>query len=379
MEHVPELVSTWIVSVPDEESARAVAAFMVERGYAMVRVRPDRAGNPRGPWNAVGLDEGPYPDADVGWWRSVEGRLVGIMAGERGGTGGCLLAHAELARRSALDGEVVGDRTPEDVRRARLAALAGEPARAPAPEIVHRLGERETTGELGTPVVLAGLEDVDWASLVDGYGSGEGVPELLLRMAANDEGWDEAVFIYSTDVIHQGTCYPWTAPTVAFLVQLVCAPQLVSDYRMGLLFNLFYMALEDPGPACGEEIDDLSSCEALTCRAVLDHLPDVLARWPDAGLAERAWLVVLAALSPEAAADRLPEFRAFRDGVDGPSPALDLALALAAGDDDAAAGLALDASTWDEVVGERLSRGEPLRARHLRALFHLAGREFAPG
>ncbi|MEV5828682.1 hypothetical protein AB0L25_24285 [Spirillospora sp. NPDC052242] len=371
MEHVPKFVMTYDVRVPDDESLQAVAAFMIGRGYATVRVTS--------PGTITGVDEGPFPDGDAEWWAAVEDRVVSAFAAEAGVTLFRWYAHAETARKSVRHGEAIGERTAAEAAATRLAVLSREPARAPVPEIVHRLGDPVRTGDLGAPVVLEGLDDVDWAALDDAYGTAEEVPDILRRLAANDEGWDEAVFDYYSHVVHQGTCYTCTPPAIGFLVQMARAPQLFSGYRIDLLRGLVMTALEDPGPACGEEIDDLASCEALTCRAVLDHLPDVLARWPDAGPTERAWLVVLAALSPEAAADRLPDFRAFRDGVDGPSPALDLALALASGDDDAAAGLVLDASTWDEAVGERLRRNEPLRARNLRALLHLAGREFAPG
>ncbi|OLT28882.1 hypothetical protein BJF79_41270 [Actinomadura sp. CNU-125] len=368
----PELVTAHSVDVPDEEAARAVAAFMVERGYTTVRVFPQAVDG----WTATGLDEGPYPDDDDRWWRAVEARAVEAAAGEFGGGVRRSLAHAETARAVFPGGETVAERAADEVRGARLAAFAEEPARASEPGIVHRLDEFGRTGELGEPVVLEGLDDVDWASLTTAYGTGEDVPDLLLRMAANDEGWDEAVDVYFTDVVHQGTCYPWTAPTVGFFVQMARAPQLVSAYRKELLFYLLYMATLDPGPACGE-YGGHAGPATLTSRAVLEHLPELLARWPDAPPGERALLIALAAFSPDTA-DRLPEFRTFRDEVDGPSPALDLALALASGDEDAAIGVAFDAAAWDEEVAERLLDDEPPRARHLFVLRHLAEREFAP-
>ncbi|MFV2179223.1 hypothetical protein ACFHW2_36320 [Actinomadura sp. LOL_016] len=161
-------------------------------------------------------------------------------------------------------------------------------------------------------------------------------------------------------------------------MQMVRAPQLVSDYRLSMLFALLHLATLDPGPVCGEWGGHAGPATR-TSRAVLERLPEVLARWPDAPPSERALLVVLAALSPDAAAGRLRGFRAFRARVDGPSPALDLAIALASGDEDAACGIALDAAGWDERVGRLLRDDEPLRARHLGVLFHLARRELGTG
>lgn len=242
MGFVPELAATLVVAVPDEDSARAVAAFLVERGYTTVRVAPVRGDS----WQAAGLDEGPYPDGDDAWWRTVEERVVEAAVREVGGGVMWSLAHPGTARRILPAGEAVADRTVEEVRDARLAAFAGEPARSPAPEIVHRLGEPERTGELGEPVVLEGLDEVGWAALTGAYGPADAVPDILRRLAANDEGWDEAAFEYFSAVVHQDTCYDCTPATVGFLIQMARSPQLLSAYRLELLLDLFYIATLDP-------------------------------------------------------------------------------------------------------------------------------------
>lgn len=368
---VPRHASTYTLFVPDEEAAREGARALTGRGHALVRVAPDPTTGSG--WRIDSLDEGPYPDDDERWWRAAEHRAVAVLAEGLGGRLSSTMALTETARRIFPGGERVCDRTAGDVRELRVGALSREPSRTPAPAIVHGLAEEEPSGSpSGEPIVLEGLDDVDWSSLTGAYGSAGEVPDILLGLAANDEGWEDAVEEYFSTVVHQDTCYDCTPETIRFLVQLVRAPQLFPAYRLHLLIHLAYIATIDPVPAAGEPDSD----EAATCRAVLDRLPDLLALWPDAPAAVRAWLIVLAAVRPGAAPR--PEFHEFRGRLDGPSPALDLALALISGDDGAVRDLTLAAAAWDEEVSAKLEEPFPRRTRDLKVLFHLALAELAP-
>ncbi|MGH3389508.1 MAG: hypothetical protein ACRDOO_11600 [Actinomadura sp.] len=330
-------------------------------------------------WRVTGLDEGPYPSDDEHWWTAAEERVISGLAVAHGGGYTCSQAEPGTARRFLPQGEVAADRTVEQVRDLRVAALSQEPARVPAPAVVHQLRDPEpSAGPAGEPVALSGLDDIDWAARSHAYGSAEDVPDLLLRLAANDEGWDEAMYDYYGAVVHQGTCYDCTPLTIGFLVQLACAPQLVPAYRLEVLIGLAYVATLDPEPACGEAIGDHASAEAATCQEIINHLPALLGRWPGASASVRAWLIVLAAWEPAAAAGLLPEFQAFRGQVEGPSPALDLALALIAGDGDAALDRTLNAAAWDEQIPDLLEDPQPVAARHLKVLEHLAMAELSP-
>ncbi|MEU6041499.1 hypothetical protein ABZ801_39535 [Actinomadura sp. NPDC047616] len=383
MGHVPRYASSHTIDVPDEEAARQVARLLVERGHSVVRMpAPGPSGGPlsgKG-WRRVhSIDEGPYPDDDESWWRAVEQQAVAKIADAYGGSHMTGVAHAETLRSFVAEGETIADRTVEQVRDLRLAALSGEPARAPAPVIVHGLDTPEPVGDrFGVPIELDGLDDVDWAALGHAYGADDSVPAILRGLAANDEGWKEAQFEYFSAVVHQDTCYATTPPTIGFLTRLALAPQLNPPYRLELLIDFVYLATIDPGPASGEPVGEDSSDEALTCQAVIDHLPQVLSLWPDGTPPLRAWLTVLAALDPAAATALLPGMRDFRRRVEGPSPALDLALALLTGDDDAALDLTAEAAARDERVSDLLEHPLPLRARHLKVLFHLALEELAP-
>ncbi|SNR47468.1 hypothetical protein [Actinomadura mexicana] len=370
---VPRHATTYSLFVPDEGAARAGARTLTGRGHALVRVAPDTATGSG--WRIDSLDEGPYPDGDEQWWAAAEYRAVAVLAEELGGRFSCSMALPETARRLFPAGEGLCAPSVGDVRRARLDVLSREPARTPPPAIVHGLRRREPSGgPTGEPIVLDGLDDVDWASLTGAYGPAGEVPDILRGLAANDEGWDEAVHEYFSTVVHQDTCYDCTAETIRFLVRLVRAPRLTPAYRLELLIHLAYIATIDPVPATGEA----GSHEAAACRAVIDHLPDLLALWPDLPAPARAWLIVLAAVSP--GAEPRPEFAEFRRRLDGPSPALDLALALMSGegDGDAVRDLTLAAASWDEEVSALLEEPFTPRTRGLKALFHLALAELAP-
>ncbi|NYD47074.1 hypothetical protein BJY14_003057 [Actinomadura luteofluorescens] len=367
----PRHATTYSLFVPDEAAAREGARALAGRGHALVRVAPDTTTDSG--WRVDGLDEGPYPDDDERWWAAAEHRAVAALAEGLGGRLSCSMALPETARRFFPEGEGVCDRSAGDVRDLRVAVLSREPARTPAPAIVHGLGRQEPSGgPTGEPIVLDGLDDIDWSSLTGAYGPADEVPDILRGLAANDEGWEEAVEEYFSTVVHQDTCYDCTPETIGFLVQLVRAPRLFPAYRFHLLIHLAYIATIDPVPETGEPDSD----EAAACRAVIDRLPGLLALWPDLPATERAWLIVLAAVRP--GAEPRPEFREFRHRVDGPSPALDLALALMSGDGGAVRELTLAAAAWDEEVSAMLEEPFSRRTRDLKVLFHLALAELAP-
>ncbi|MFI0354593.1 hypothetical protein [Actinomadura sp. 9N407] len=373
MSHAPRLATAFSIELPDEASARRAAELLTERGHTVVRVGPRTPGvpYPGSWWRVTGLDEGPYPSDDEHWWMAAEERFIAGAAGDLGGGYACTQADPETARRFLPEGETVADRTAAEVREARLAALCLERARVPAPRILHHLKVPEPDSVLtGGPIPLAGLDDVPWASLTHAYGTAEDVPEMLTRLAAGGEGWSAAMAAYFSAVVHQGTHYESTPPSIGFLVQIAKAPRLPARHRLDLLMGLAHMATDLCHPPLPYEIQ--------TRQEIVRHLPGLLDVWPDVSGPSRAWLVVLAAHVPGTASVRLSEFRAFRRSVEGPSPALDLALAMCADDGDAVLDLTLDAASWHDEVPRELARPGALRDRQMEVLLHLARAEFSP-
>ncbi|MFC4907716.1 hypothetical protein [Actinomadura gamaensis] len=357
------------VAVADEMTARRIAEVFIERGYTQVSLTPctyrGRWGDEPG-WRVLAWDDGPYPDDDIEWWTAEERRFVARLKDAYG------VRHPSPPQLGSLDGLLV-DRTVEDVRELRLASFAHTPPRAPSAVVPRRLdhGPSSLSGE-GGPIALTGLDDVDWSSLDHAYGSADDTPDLLRALAANDEGWSDALHEYFSAIVHQGTVYSATARTIPFLVQIAIAPRILSERRLELLWHLLHIAAQNAWALCEPDGD---SPEALTTRAVADAVPDLLALWRPSPQAHKAWLIVLAALNPSAATPYLRQFTDFRATLDGPSPTLDLALALITQDEPRAQDITLQSTTWDVRTPDHLAEDLPLDARLINVLVHLAGEE----
>ncbi|MGW1545056.1 hypothetical protein ACWCPM_33420 [Streptomyces sp. NPDC002309] len=71
-------------------------------------------------------------------------------------------------------------------------------------------------------LVFAGIDQMDWSRLRHAYGSAEDVPALLRDLASPvEETAAEAEQELWSSIVHQGTVYAATAPTVPFLARLV--------------------------------------------------------------------------------------------------------------------------------------------------------------
>ncbi|KAI8712657.1 hypothetical protein NCS52_01364300 [Fusarium sp. LHS14.1] len=92
---------------------------------------------------------------------------------------------------------------------------------------------------------LAGLDDIDWASLQHAYGSAEDVPDLLKALLVNDEKeLDQVYYALSSNILHQGTRYQATSYAVPFLYALLDAKD--TRRREELLYYLVNVALGHP-------------------------------------------------------------------------------------------------------------------------------------
>ncbi|WP_153410442.1 hypothetical protein [Nocardia macrotermitis] len=368
-----------------ETDAAEVAGILAERGYTTVSLGPkpvthqvgtfDMTDDSRG-IRVIGLDEGPYPSDDREWWTGIERRFIDTLARGFGATVSGLTAHRSglSEMRSELvtaTGTIVIDRDRDEAATARLAAFAEFPERAPEPRTTHELGDMSAAdGPNFAAVELIGLDDIPWDTLEHAYGSAEEVPGILRDLAADDEGFDDTVQegLYSA-IIHQGTCYSATPLAVPYLAELAAAPDFTPAYRLTLLSALVGIgALELPG-----EHGPAERSAAAMARVV----PRVLLSWAASPEHIRPWLIVLAAFAPADAVELLPEFDEFRRAVPGPSPALDLAIALAVGDRDAVDAIVREASTWSGRIADIMAYDAAPLLRHYRVLEVLANRELA--
>jgi hypothetical protein len=74
-------------------------------------------------------------------------------------------------------------------------------------------------------VILAGLDDVDWAAFDGAYGPCVEAPDILRAVASPDpETAREGRFEFGSSVWHQNTVYPVTPVVVPFLVELAATP-----------------------------------------------------------------------------------------------------------------------------------------------------------
>ncbi|MFF5258969.1 HEAT repeat domain-containing protein [Actinomadura viridis] len=74
---------------------------------------------------------------------------------------------------------------------------------------------------------LAGLDDVDWASLQHAYGPAEDVPDLLRALASESASErDKAMHELYGNIFHQGSRYEATAHAVPFLAALAADPRV---------------------------------------------------------------------------------------------------------------------------------------------------------
>ena len=370
MTEIAQVLQRWSeaadVAVADESTARRIAEVFIERGYTQVLLAPctyrGRWGDEPG-WRVLAWDDGPYPDGDVEWWTAEERRFVARLKDEYG------VRHPSPPEPGSLDGLLV-DRTTADVREVRMASFAHTPPRAQSPVVARLLdqGPPSPSGE-GEPITLTGLDDVDWSGLDHAYGSADDTPGILRALAANDEGWSDAEYEYFSAIVHQGTVYSATERTIPFLVQIALSPSILPERRLELLRDLLYIASQNLWALSEPDGDGPG---ALTTRAVVAAVPDLLALWRTSPPAHQARLLLLAVLNPSAATTHLQRFTDFRAALDGPSPTLDLALALIAQDQPRAQDIALQTTTWDVRTPDYLAENLPLNARLINVLLHLA-------
>ena len=372
MSHQPTLAQTYTVTVPEEASARAVADELAARGHALVAVRevdwalrdpssfwfgkPTMRPHEQGQWDVTSVATGPLPDDDERWWQAQEDRAVRVLAQRFGGrSSGSGVGHTATLLRTFTRVGLVHELDDATVHERRLAAFAGSPARAGAPE---RHESDDVDEDLpdgpGEPVRLPGVEDVNWAELQHAYGTAADVPQMLNGLAANDAQWSEHLDDLVGSVTHQGSSYSSTAPALRLVAGLAAAPQLSPKRRLDLLYTLFLAAAAlDRARAYGYRPEPHHEA---VCVTVIDASEDLLALWPTISRAEQRLLLLLAALPRHPVPPH-----------DLTDPASRLAMSMIRNEDEAGALLEALAKSNEDLI-ELAQEQAPLHSRLVAAL-----------
>lgn len=382
-------------AVPDRVSARALAEALSAFGFPTVTARPgphaDRTdGHPdAGRWRVEAVDEGHYPPGQGGYrtYRAARRAAVaiarahgGLVAGGREGSadappvprpGAPVVLRRPGARPDVppvrlaappadaalpLDGASApagGASVPADGR-APDGARAGEavPGGASAPAGGAVTGAADVVG-----VDLAELADTGWSELTHAHGPADDVPALVAALADGSADWRTTLdTLIGDDVLHQGRCFSATVPTLRWLARLVRDGGLTAAQRLDLHRDLLFGAgrrldslLADANRAAVARRPPVAAPYADEVHAAVgDLLPGLLARWSAEPPAVRLVLAALAGLYPRHAAAVRAGLAGMRAGYAGTRPGayLELAAALADGDDRRSLALAEGIVAW---------------------------------
>ncbi|GIF71554.1 hypothetical protein [Asanoa siamensis] len=100
------------------------------------------------------------------------------------------------------------------------------------------------------PIDLSGLDEIPWADLEHAHGPADDVPDLIRALTDPYGDWDETLDeLFGDNLLHQGTCYPATAPALPFLTRMIVSGALPAAQRLDLYGWLL--------TAAGRQADDL--------------------------------------------------------------------------------------------------------------------------
>jgi hypothetical protein len=334
--------------VPDDTYAQGLTEALVAHGFARVTARA----SVRGGWMVIAVDEGPYP-ADTTGHRMIDavGREAAVVARRFRG-------YPEGGGRCHVDMLPV-------IQGADAAIVCTNPgARPPTPTIMVVPAPRPAPLALtpdhieDSPVDLSGLNDIAWSDLKHAHGSAEDVPELLRELANPFGDWDQILDeLFGDDLLHQGTCYPATAPALPFLTRMLISQAMPAKQRLDLYLRLLSAAdrwadslLVDADRAAAQDRLPMPApwTEAVHL-TVGEQLPALLPRWDIEPPAVRFALASLAGLYPHHGHEIADRITAMAHGFDSSQPGayLRLAEALAHTRDDEALRISTDIVAWE--------------------------------
>jgi len=336
--------------VPDEEQARTLAQALATYGFALVTAGPTRRADG---WTVTAFDEGPYP-TDVAGHRTIDavGRQAAVIARQHGGypEGGSRCDPTLLARIRPTNARI--EHTNPGARPPVPAVVLGTP---PPPALLGLVPDRATD----TPIDLTGLDEVAWVDLEHAHGGADDVPDLLRALTDPYGDWDQTLDeLFGDDLLHQGTCYSATAPTLPFLTRMIVSGALPAKQRLDLYVWLLIAAdrwaddlladadraaVQNRFPTTDEQTQEVH-------RTVAAQLPTLLARRNAEPPAVRFALACLAAFYPHHGHQIGDHIAGMAEQLEGTRPGayLQLAHALVQAHDGRAPALATDIVAWED-------------------------------
>lgn len=218
--------------VPDRTRAEQLVEKLATFGFARVVAWPRQLAT----WMVSAVDDGPYSN-DTAGHRAIDavGRQAAVLARQCDGypEGG---SRCDPSMLQHLVGNAVIERTIPGARpQVPVTVIAPEPPAAvlaPTPDVV-----------VAGVADMSGLDDVDWAHLSHAHGAAHDVPDLIRALAGNTGQWDAVLDeLFGDNLLHQGSCYSATAPTLPFITRLLTSGILPVSRRFDLYFRLLYAA-----------------------------------------------------------------------------------------------------------------------------------------
>jgi hypothetical protein len=293
-----------------------------------------------GDWKVTVLDEGPYAPGEGERERDAVKLAARACARQFGAFFhiGAMFSVEQLGMfRNVPEGQVV-HRNPGD--RPTAPALPPQPPELPAAPL-----SLDAEPPTGTDIDLGDLREVPWQELHHAHGTAIDVPDLIEALAEGFGEWDEVLEeLIGDDILHQGSCYSATGPTMPFLARLITSNALPAQHRSDIYQSLIHAATRYAASLIGDaeraaaRRRPLKPAEwsAAVYEAVGTCIPDLLARWEVEPEPMRVVLAVLAALYPEHGADIAESIRAMARVFPNTdvSALLDLTLTLIEQDDE---------------------------------------------
>jgi hypothetical protein len=327
--------------VPGEVDARALVEAFAEFGFPLIMAGPYRPNRyvtdpdaGADDWDVTVFDAEPEAASEHSErQRHAVRQAARALARRYGG-----FLRTSMAFPAGQAGSMTGTRNAAVVLRQPGARPAVPEAPLPPAPALASLAF-EVTAPRGTSIDLDGLFDVSWAELAHAHGSAADVPGLIEALAEGFGDWTQVLEeLIGDDILHQGSCYPATAPAMPFLARLITSDALPFYQQLDVYEVLLDAATRHAASlvadadraAARQRPPRPAAWSADVHEAVGTCVPGLLERWQLEPEPLRVVLTVFAALYPDhgvVAADLIRAMSAKHPNTDA-GALLDLCLSL---------------------------------------------------